>query len=290
MRLNLSGNHPAAAWLAVYLAHRGWDIRWRPPQRPIAGSYLGVAEMLFDYLGETRPAWPLECCLQEINGFSNWSDQGQHQLQSWKAYLLGLPDCAQEFGAELHRLGLLSAESPEQADWQLDFSFAPCVRGCQLRERSGTLDKVYLPSGVLEQVLGGSERLNLTMLGPQRAAFSYLAEPDAEDLFWQRLYFLLPDTPIPQADLPWRKACRCLPWLECQAQSLRLQVPYPSLQLTGFLQQSVAWVLAQFLGRRLGDETLSLDQLGPDSGSYLEKAEAAVTSVLKSYKILGIQD
>ena len=75
--------------------------------------------------------------------------------------------------------------------------------------------------------------------------------------------------------------------LQCK-KYLDIHVPLPSLQIQGLIQQNIAWLLTQFLARRLGDEFHQLDAIPQELDYYLQKVLSVIPNLIKSYKILGI--
>ena len=153
MSLLLSGNHPGAAWLAVYLFHRGYPLQWKPSLNPIASQYLTMAYGLHHLLGEPIPNWPIETCFQAINGISHWFSQVPDQelkqvLCPFQADVLSLPDCRLHFQQEISDLQIPEADLDSQSQLEINISFQTCQNTCQAYERSGVLSDLAAPAGM----------------------------------------------------------------------------------------------------------------------------------------------
>lgn len=303
--LTLTGNHPFAAWLAVFLAHRGWPLNWLdapigPEPNPEPDGWLGLSHMLCEPLGEPVPTWPLELCAQQLDGLclrsgSERSAASDYRLISWPAVILSNRNFWSELEPELSRLRRTETETDlKSASWRLDVSFANCQGRCQQRGLSGILPGIHAPGGVLECWDGPDHRLALAVLGPNQTGFSYCSSYEfnlnltlelESALFWERLGLVLGLTLNP-SELSFEPVCLCPPQLAIQDRELKLTVASASMLPESLLQQGQLWLLIQTLGRWLGEELIVIDQLGTDLDSYWRKTSSALASLSKNHKYL----
>lgn len=300
--LHLTGDHPFAAWLAVYLSHRGWPLIWQEPrQLPEPDGWIGISYDLFQPLGEPVPVWPVEFCAQQLEGICLRSDLDPDgfELKSWPAAVLSVREFWQELAPELQLLKALDPESldpaVDQISWYLDIGFGACEGKCRQIGLSSILPGVYTPGGLLETWQGSQDQLALAIIGPGQTAFSYRLDPESDNLFWQRLSQAL-DIELIASELEFSAVCLCVPELliqEDQTQghkrTLTIRVAEPTLSPDSFVQQGLLWLMVQTLGRWLGDELTHLDRLGLDLASYREKMIRLLSSLVKSQNFLQIR-
>ncbi|MEZ0372393.1 MAG: hypothetical protein ACAI44_25105 [Candidatus Sericytochromatia bacterium] len=298
--LILTGDHPAAPWLAITLLRRGVQVAWAESLMPVPGSWWGLSHQLFDLLGETTPVWPLEICAAPLDGLGLYRAGQLARIRAWPGALLDLTNFWHELQLEMLQLQLprwsraalnpgLARLDRFQGDWCLELAYAPCSgsSACRSQERSGVLPLAG-PAGLLEVFSDAGETLALAPIGPGRIGFSYLLAPEADDAFKARLRSVLPDVPLTPADMTWRKACFCPPRLERRDRHLRLLMPPLGLQPEALLLQSIGWVAAQALARWLSEELLVLDHLAADLDSYLQKVASVLASFVKTQNFLNI--
>src|SRR5687768_17982046 len=103
--LILSGNHPAAAWLALALLRRGREILWADAPAGPAPAWSGLSHALMDPLGEPVPVWPLEVCAARLDGLGIWN-AGLERLLAWPAVLLDAARLRRELELEMQLLAL----------------------------------------------------------------------------------------------------------------------------------------------------------------------------------------
>ena len=67
-KIDLTGDHPLAIWLAKSLQRRGWEI---DTSRLVVSAYpwLGLAYDLIEPLGYSVPNWPLKWNFQHLELF-----------------------------------------------------------------------------------------------------------------------------------------------------------------------------------------------------------------------------
>jgi hypothetical protein len=287
------GEHPAAGWLAVYLAQRGWELAWA--DGPRRQDPLALSHALFEPLGETVPAWPLEWCSQQLDGLALYQN-GELELLKWPAAVLDTQAIWIDLDRDMTRLGirreaasLLVADQARlgefEAKWCIEISSGECQAGCQQRQRQGSLNQA-VTGGMLETLSTEADRLCLAALGPAQSLFSYRLNGAADR--WPLLCAAWPEMDLP-LESPLLPACACLPIWQQQDRHLRLLIPRSSLQPEAMLAESLIWLSSIALGRWLGEEWIVLDRLAADLDSYLQKVKAVLASLGKMHNFLDIR-
>lgn len=280
--LILGGDFPAAAWLAVALAHRGWRVAWA--EQVAASGWWGIGHALMTWLGEPLPNWPLDVCVNALDGVAWFQQNRLIDLQAWPGAVIDRAAFARVMEAErqdLPRESRLNLAAPAarlgafSADWCLLFDF--CPGGCDSPRLGGEFE-LTMPGGMLEVYTGASGTLALAGWEPGRTVFEFSGRDTAA--LNQSLQTVLARAPRPSP------SCACLPRLERQGRLLRLILPVAGLMPESQLRQSLGWLAAQALLRWLSEDLLILDRLGDHLEAYLAKILQGLNRVRNSYTFL----
>lgn len=302
-QLSLSGTHPAAIWLAIWLQHRGYPLQWKPSQADFQPSWSAFYADFYPDFGELKPEWPLEWCWQELHGLAEYppcpvsAEQLTPHLQQINAALLDLSTVWQEAQSEWRTRNQPSDSvmPPRTAgsELELEISWADTSpKEPQAWEQVGQIKNLFLPGGMLTVYREPDEaQLYLAPLSPGQAAYTYFSPQKPEVQNFQALlsqiwseYHIQAESFAPRpAELDW-------PRLQQHGTRLVLSAPRPSLFPRNMLMQGVHWLLVQSMGRWLTEGFLHLEDLGSRSTALLEKIQTGLSSPRRAHKFLRIPD
>ncbi|MGV3526790.1 MAG: hypothetical protein ACO1RX_21410 [Candidatus Sericytochromatia bacterium] len=296
--LLLTGSHPAAAWLANWLAGRGQAILWGASSQA-AYAWWALSPHAFAAYGEPLPNWPLEwthTCTQALALFH--AQHGLH-LSARESIVVDLSAMSQELQRTLQqrqipqsslwqsqRAELKSETGSLQARWCIEINFSACP-ACQGWEYSGELDQAASAAGLLESHRLAGGELWVCNLGNQRSAFSYQAATPHHAMMQADLESYWPGYQGEFKAENWHPVCHCPPRLAQTERHLLLQISPPSLHPRAQLAQALVWLAVQALGRWLSEDGQILETLDRDWQAYLNKVSAAPVRLGQIHKFPG---
>ncbi|MBF2055029.1 MAG: hypothetical protein IGS03_16395 [Candidatus Sericytochromatia bacterium] len=252
--LKITGNHPAALWLAHCLHQRGWKIDCEPEKLPeglLPGAYHhGLA----GHFGHNSLSFPPEWCFSRLAGILPEQDTGS-EVFAWPVSLLDLAAIWQDLQATAPRSAVNGAR------FNLQLRFTACA-DCIPSFSETTEPRV--PSGFLIQQNGSwSVRLN--------AGQQLTVQP-----------------PASQAQTA-EAVCKYLPALQqSDEQSLIWSCPLPSLRPESMLAQSMYWLVIQEVLAGLSTGSMRPQALYRQWQACWQKVHQGLIAMAKRQKFLPI--
>jgi len=288
--LLITGNHPAAGWLAVYLARRAWPVTWIPQEAPPNLLVYGLEQTLPTLFGAAPWCWPLEWCVQELVAIHRHSEAFSG-LAAWQAAVLDPVAIWRDTRREAQHLNLLTQTGDLRipaAVLHLELSFESCSHAACPMGRVGHLDGQALAAGFLQQFSQAGAELYLTGFGPRQLIFTGLdSEAEILQQLWTQALPLALTGPEACRQQP---ICRVQPTLVRQKNKLVLRVPEPSLLPESLVSQAIYWFMIRYLAQALSTGSIPISQLGSGLQSLQRKIQTALITHAESCNFFPIPD